>query len=191
MKTVLKLISLFGFFLLMGSCASDKNSLTKVSVLEHLKKCEEKRPNIKIITIPSLKIKDKNEVENANTYYANLIKEDYLKVVLRTDIPNPETTNRPYEIVPTEKGKSHIIKKDNNGTVTFSMYETKAVAIKTIEILDDTKANVTVAYKKFKTPFYRSDYDVSPNQHKTMKPDTYTETLVFRKSHTNDWIYCE
>ena len=26
---------------------------------------------------------------------------------------------------------------------------------------------------------------------KPLKPDTYIETIIFRKNHTNGWLYCQ
>ncbi|PHR68728.1 MAG: hypothetical protein COA67_12540 [Lutibacter sp.] len=188
MKNTFKLISFFVLVMLMGSCSSDKNSLTKVYVLEYLKQREVERPLVFKNRMNPFFITSKEELNNAKEYYLKLYKEGYVKAVLRTDIPNPETSFRPYKVVLTEKAAPFILEKKERGVVYVRTIEFNAVDIKEIRILSDFKAEVDVVYKKTKTSFHNSKGRDISKSGKEYPEDTYIKTIDFIKNQTtNEW----
>ena len=168
------------------NCSSDDNALTKEYILEHVKQIENKNPIIRVKNIPNTHIK-LNDLTNTIPYYANLYKKGYLTTILRTDIPNPETSNRPYKVILTKKAAPFIVEKLTDGYTKVKMFEFNATEVLTIKMLSDFKAEIDVLYKKTKTPFYYKDYDVSTNKNKPPKGDLHTETLQFNKNSANEW----
>jgi len=199
MKTTYKLRIFFVLVMLMNSCSSDKNALTKEYALEHLKQCEVKKPSVKYYNVTknsyNVPLNFDETKDNPGTreykHLMLLVKEGFLKA----DLVSASNANKNYDSYKfkfTEKSKEYLQEKDNKlNKMRFVMYETKVVEVESIDIVDEVKANVTVKYNKVKTPFYIADYDVSTNQNKPVKPDTYTATLVFRKSYSNVWKYCQ
>jgi hypothetical protein len=95
-------LSQFGLVELLGSCSSDKNSLTKYYVLDYLKQKEVEQSIVfKNRISTALFIKSKADLNSINNYYKGLYSEGYLNAVLRTDIPNPTISNRPYHVILT------------------------------------------------------------------------------------------
>lgn len=189
-KTYLKIILLFVVIIAAASCSSDNNSLTKDYILEHLKQYETKHPIVGFTIILNSKIKTQNEFSNGRGYYSQLFKEGYLETALRTDIPNPETTSRPYQVISTAKATPFIIAKEANGSVKVKTYEINAIEVKEIKMISEVKADVTVVFKKTKTPFYNIEFDVSTNKNKLPKGDIHERSIQFNKSYTtNEWKF--
>jgi hypothetical protein len=95
-------LSQFGLVKLLGSCSSDKNSLTKYYVLDYLKQKEVEQPIVfKNRISTALFIKSKADLNSTNNYYKGLYSEGNLNAVLRTDIPNPTISNRPCHLILT------------------------------------------------------------------------------------------
>lgn len=198
MTSNLKLVTFLMLTILMNSCSSDKDSFTKAYALEHLNKCEEKRPNVTHYNISkssiNVQVAMDTTIDNAGVreykLLMKLVKAGYLKSEIITASSSGKTYDS-YTFSALPKSQEYELASNNPNKMKFIMYETKVIAIKNIKMIDAIKADVTVEYKKVKTPFYIAEYDVSTNQNVAVKPDTYEETITFRKSKTNGWLFCQ
>ena len=188
MLRILKTISFFALVLIMSSCNNDKNSFTKAQVLEHLAEKEAQNPIVFKATISTFYIKSVNAISNGTGYYSKLYKDGYLTTQLRTDIPNPTASNRPYKVVSTKLAEPYVLEKKPDGSVVVKILEFNAIDVKDIRILSDFKAEVDAVFKKSKSPFYNSSSkDIAPSG-KEYPKDIYLKTLEFRKSNSaNTW----
>jgi hypothetical protein len=150
MKTILKVISFFVLVILMSSCTSNKNSLTETSILKHLSEKEIQHPIVFKTTLPKSYIKSVTDLSNGSNYYSQLYNAGYLTTQLRTDIPNPTASYRPYEVITTPTAEPYIIERKSNGSISLKTLEFNVVAVNDIRIVSDFKAEVDVLYKKNK-----------------------------------------
>lgn len=189
-KSILKTISFFLLIMLIYSCSNNKNTLTEESVLEQLKQYETEQPIVFKTSMNSSFIKTESELFNASGYYQQLYNDGYIEAVLRSDITNPTSTSRPYEVVLTQKAEPFILERNGPNNIKVRSLEFNAVAVKDIRMLSDFKAEVDVEYNKTKTPFHNSmGKDMAPSG-KEYPNNSYIKTLEFRKNQkTNEWKY--
>lgn len=190
MKKILKSSLYFVLVLLMNSCSNNKVSLSKDNVLEQLKQLETENPIVFKSTISKVFIKSDQDLNTGNNnYYKKLYDEAYIKTILRTDIPNPLTSTRPYQVVLTTKAEPYIL-EENDKTAQVVTLEFNAVSIKAIRMINDFKAEVDVEYVKTKSPFYNPDSKDISQSGKEYPNETYVKTLEFRKDKDNyTWYY--
>lgn len=190
MKKILKSSLYFVLVLLMNSCSNNKVSLSKDNVLEQLKQLETENPIVFKSTISKVFIKSDQDLNTGNNnYYKKLYDEGYIKTILRTDIPNPLTSTRPYQVVLTTKAEPYIL-EENDKTAQVVTLEFNAVSIKAIRMINDFKAEVDVEYVKTKSPFYNPDSKDISQSGKEYPNETYVKTLEFRKEKDNyTWYY--
>ncbi|MBT8317781.1 MAG: hypothetical protein HKP59_09135 [Lutibacter sp.] len=189
-KKILKLISIFGFVMFIGSCANDKGLLTKEYVLEHLAEKEALSPVVFKTKLSNIYIKSVSDIANGSSYYSKLYNDGYLTTQLRSDIPNPSTSYRPYKIVTTQAAEPYILERKPDGTVILKTLKFNAVAVKDIRLLNDFKAEVDVEFKKTKSPFNNPNEKDYAGSGKEYPNDTHVKTLEFRKNQkTNEWKY--
>lgn len=188
MKTVLKLISFFVFVMLMNSCSNDKNTLTESYILQRIAEKEAQNPIVFKTTLSTFYIKSVNDISNGIGYYSKLYNDGFLSTELRTDIPNPTASPKPYKVICTQAAAPFTLEVNPDGFVVVKTLEFNAVAVKAIRILSDFKAEVDVVFKKTKTPFYNPETeDIAPSG-KEYADDSYIKTLEFRKNTTtNEW----
>lgn len=189
MKTILKLGLCF-VFVTLNSCTNE-NTLTNETVLEQLQQLETQNPIVFKSTISKVFIKSDQDLNtgNNNNYYKKLYDEGYIKTILRTDIPNPLTSTRPYQVVLTTKAEPYIL-EENDKTAQVVTLEFNVVSVKAIRIINDIKAEVDVEYVKTKSPFYNLDSKDISQSGKEYPNETYVKTLDFRKDKDNHtWYY--
>lgn len=188
MKTTYKVIRFLVLVLVMNSCNNDKNPLTKEYVLEYLKQIEVEQPIVFKNRMYPVFINSKEELNNSGTYYKQLYKNGYIDAILKTDLPNPEISSRPYQVILKEKAQPYVLDKKTNGIVEVITLEFNAVEVKEIRVLNDFKAEADVVYKKTRTPFHNTKKKDVSKSGKEYPKETHTKTLEFRKNQsTNEW----
>jgi len=190
MKRFIKALTLLVLAVTFVSCSENKNSLTKTTVLEILSEKEALNPVVFKTALSNIYIKSVSDISNGTSYYSKLYNNGYLTTQLRTDIPNPSSSNRPYKVVTTQAAVPFILETEPNGTVILKTLEFNAVNVKEIRVLSDFKAEADVEFKKTKSPFYNTESkDVAPSG-KEYPNETYIKTLEFRKNQSsNTWEY--
>lgn len=197
MKTIYKLGLVFVLAMLTSSCSSNENSLTKSYVLEQLKTCEEERPNINSFYI---KTKGFRYKYNANTsindriiieqnHLMQLIDQGYLKrdsISAVTNYSDPKNNFSINNIIIPEKSEQYIIKYEDNEYVSFNALEINAFDVEDIKTINEYLAEVTVVYKKHKSPFYNSELHEPFSKDKA---DTITKVVSFTKNKANDFVW--
>ncbi len=188
MRTIYKVIQFFVFVLAMISCNNDKNSLTKEYVLEYLKQIEVEQPIVFETRMSPLFVNSKEALNNSGIYYKQLYIDGYIDAILRTDLPNPEISSRPHQVILTEKAQPYVLNKKADGIVKVITLEFNAVDVKEIRVLNDFKAEADVVYKKTRTPFHNTKKKDVSKSGKEYPKETHTKTLEFRKNQTtNEW----
>ena len=117
MKTILKLGLFFVLVISMSSCSGNEDSLTEDYVLQYLGEKESLSPIVFKTSLPNIYITTVNDISNGINYYAQLESNGYLTTQLRTDIPNPSASNRPYRVVTTQASAPYILETKPNGTI--------------------------------------------------------------------------
>ncbi len=188
MKIFIKTLTIVILTITSVSCSKDTKNLSKDIVLKLLKQQEIDQPIVFKNRMSTYFIKSKEDLNKSEGYYSRLYNEGYIEALLRKDIPNPETSNRPFKVVLTKKAKPYILETIKDGAVNISTLQFNAIAIKEIRMLSEFKAEVDVEYKKTKSPFHKpSQKDISGSG-KEYPNDTYIKTLEFRKNkNTNEW----
>ena len=188
MKTILKTILFLVLTITMYSCSNENNSFTKAQVLEQLAEKEALNPIVFKTALSNIYLKSVNDIRNGTSYYSKLFNSGYLTTQLRTDIPNPNASSRPYKVISTPAAEPYVLEIKSDGAIVVKTLEFNAIEVKNIRILSNFKAEVDVVFKKSKSPFHNSSSkDIAPSG-KEYPNDIYLKTLEFRKSNSaNTW----